>query len=279
MTERSSRQAKEASPIARDSTAGVTEEIEVRGHIVDSLLLAQDPRSHFAHGRLVRDPRMQDRRPSNRPELREDRDPGRDGGNAQRHPRRSGRARRLADSSRGRDNPAGRHRRGVSRGFLQHDQPADAGPAARALGRRAGSGDGLRDRRRARQGKAALHSDEPGRRGNADRGRPCRRAGAAGRTAPGGELVRLHELDGLERKAQVDQREDDRRRDPGDSRRGKKGVAGRRPGDRAHRLGAARRQADQGGLGAGSLRGQCTGHPRSRTGDLRHQPGRLAGSR
>ena len=128
-------------------------------------------------------------------------------------------------------------------------------------------------------GKAALHSDEPGRRRNADRGWPCRRARAAGGTAPRSELVRLHELDGLEREAQVDQRQDHRRRDPGDSRRREESLAGRRPGDRAHRLGAARRQADQGGLGAGALRGQCAGNARSRTGDLRHQPGRLAGSR
>jgi lysine-ketoglutarate reductase/saccharopine dehydrogenase-like protein (TIGR00300 family) len=39
MTERSSRQAKDASPLARGSAAGVAEEVEVRGHIVDSLLL------------------------------------------------------------------------------------------------------------------------------------------------------------------------------------------------------------------------------------------------
>src|SRR6202453_2735820 len=39
MTERSSRQTKHATNVARESTAGVAEEIEVRGHIVDSLLL------------------------------------------------------------------------------------------------------------------------------------------------------------------------------------------------------------------------------------------------
>ncbi len=39
MTDRSSRQTPEANPGDSDSTSGVTEEIEVRGHIVDSLLL------------------------------------------------------------------------------------------------------------------------------------------------------------------------------------------------------------------------------------------------
>jgi lysine-ketoglutarate reductase/saccharopine dehydrogenase-like protein (TIGR00300 family) len=39
MTERTSRQAKEQSPSVRGPAAGVAEEVEVRGHIVDSLLL------------------------------------------------------------------------------------------------------------------------------------------------------------------------------------------------------------------------------------------------
>ena len=126
---------------------------------------AQDPRPHPADGRDVRDPRVQDRRPPGRPELRPDRDPGR------RPTRRSTRSSATSSSTaprrsipRTRTTRPGRHRRRVSRGLLQHDQPADPGPPRRALGRRADQemdcGIVVEPGRR----QAALHADEPRRR-------------------------------------------------------------------------------------------------------------------
>ena len=67
--------------------------------------------------------------------------------------------------------------------------------------------------------------------------------------------------------------------DADDPRRGEEGLAGRGAGDRAYRLGGPRRAADQGGLDPGALRRQCPGDPRHRAGDVRHEPGRLADAR
>ena len=55
-------------------------------------------------------------------------------------------------------------------------------------------------------GPGAVHSDVSGGRRHADRGRPCGGARAAGRAVARSQPVRVHELDGLEREAQVDQR-------------------------------------------------------------------------
>ena len=200
-------------------TGGVVEEVEVRGHIVDSLLLPKILDRILLMGGIVRDPRVQDRRAAVGPELRADRDPGRRPRDAPGDPGRPGRARRLARASGGRQVVPGRHRRRVPRGFLQHDQPADAGPHARPLGRR----------RRTRRwtaasssiratGTAAMHPDDPRRGGHADRRRPRGRARAADRAIARGQPVRLHELDGLQREAEVGEHPGRGRRDPGDPR-------------------------------------------------------------
>ena len=280
MTERASRLTRKSDPGANAPTPGVTEEVEVRGHIVDSLLLPKilDRILLMGGSFEIRECKIGVHRAD--PSYARIAIQAEKSGDARRDPGRSRRAWRLADSSRGRRTGRRRHRRCISRGVLQHDQSADPDPRAGALGRRARPGDGLRDRRRAGQGqsRAAFPMNR------VDVGMPIVVGHAGVRVLPverprERELVRLHELHGLEREAQVDQREDHRRRDSGDACRREESLAGRRPGDRAHRLGAAGRPADQGGLGPGALRGQCAGHARHRAGALRHQPGRFAGPR
>ncbi len=63
---------------------------------------------------------------------------------------------------------------GVSRVVLQHDQPSHPGAVPRALDRRRRPGDGLRHRGRPGRGSGALHSDVPRDSGHADRCWPRR---------------------------------------------------------------------------------------------------------
>ena len=233
MTEKASRPSSKGISSRSAQAPGVVEEIEVRGHIVDSLLLPKILDRILLMGGTLRDPRVQDRSAP--------------------HPTRAMRGSRsgptvtrrstaiLGDLVEHGASPmhpedativAGRHRRRVSRGLLQHDQPAHAGPLQRA----AGSTSTTRRWTAASWSIAAsgmarcipmIRVDDR----HADRGRPRGGARAAGRAVARSQPVRLHELDGLERKAQVDQRAGRGRRDPGDPRRGEEGAcwwAGRR---------------------------------------------------
>ena len=132
-------------------TGGVVEEIEVRGHIVDSLLLPKILDRILLMGGTF--------------EIRECKigvhraDPSyaRIAIQADDHETLEAILGDLVEHGASPVHPedarvvAGRHRRRVSRRILQHDQPADAGPDAGPLGRRRGPGDGLRDRRRSRE--------------------------------------------------------------------------------------------------------------------------------
>ena len=101
MTQQSSRQKTKTGPAAHVESPGVVEEIEVRGHIVDSLLLPKilDRILLMGGSFEIRECKIGVRRV--RPELRPNRDPGRRPGDAGRNPGRSGRARCLADPSGG----------------------------------------------------------------------------------------------------------------------------------------------------------------------------------
>ena len=105
-----------------------------------------------------------------------------DARDAGRDPRRSGRARGVADASRRRHDRRGRYRRRVSRWILQHDQPGDPGSGERALDH------GRRTRKwtaeswlTARSGLARCIPMDTGGDRDADRRRPRRRARAADR--------------------------------------------------------------------------------------------------
>ena len=78
MTQEPSRQPPDGGRTDQSKPPGVTEEIEVRGHIVDSLLLPKILDRILLDGGDVRDPGVQDRRASHRPELCADRDPCRE---------------------------------------------------------------------------------------------------------------------------------------------------------------------------------------------------------
>ena len=143
------------------AATGVVDEIEVRGHIVDSLLLPKilDRILQMGGTFEIRECKIGVRRvdPSYaRIAIRADTPEAIDAilgdlvehGASPVHPEDA-------------QDRAGRHRRGLPRGLLQHDQPADPGPTPRPLGRRAGPGDGLRDRARSRRRDGPVRADDP----------------------------------------------------------------------------------------------------------------------
>ena len=221
-------------PTAEEATSAV-EEVEVRGHIVDSLLLPKilDRILQMGGTFEIRECRIGSRRVD--PSFARIAIRAADRGRARRDPGRPDRAWRLAREPRGREGRGGRHRGGLPRGLLQHDQPADPGPARRPLGRRGRPGDGLRDRRRCRGQVRAVRGDDRRDARHADRRRPRGGPGRAGRTAPRVDPVRVHGVERLEREAQGGQPPGGRGHDPGHARRGEEGPARRRPGDRPHR--------------------------------------------
>ena len=181
---------------------GVIEEVEVRGHIVDSLLLPKilDRILQMGGTFEIRECRIGARRvdPSYaRIAIRAGSAAG-----PRRDPRRPGRAWGLPGQPGGRQGRARRHRRGLPRRLLQHDQPADPGPARRPMDRRGRPGDGLRDRGRPGDEDRPMRADDRRRAGDADRGRPRRAPRGPGRAAPRGQPVRLHGLGRLQREAQ-----------------------------------------------------------------------------
>ena len=237
--------------------------------------LAQDPRPDLADGRDVRDPRVRHRQPAGRPQPCPDRDPGGRPGEPRRDPRRPGRAWRLARPPRGREGRARRHPRRLPRWVLLDDQSADPDPPGRSLGRRGGSGDGLRDRRRPGAQAGPVRADDRRDDRDADRGRPRGAPGDPRRAASRGVALRLHGLGRLQREAQGRQPPRRGRHDPGHPGGRPEGLARRRPGHRPYRIGPARCPACPRGVGPGPLRRQRPGHPRHRTGALRDQPRRL----
>ena len=131
------------------SAADCCEDVEIRGHIIDSLILPKVLDCILNNGGTFRIKQITDRarrrtiRATPWLEVRAD-EP--DGAGADPRPdRRSwGRARHGAGLPAG----GGRHRRGVSRGLLQHHQPAHGGPPGRTVDAGGRPGNGLRDRRR-----------------------------------------------------------------------------------------------------------------------------------
>ena len=186
MTERSNRHTKGtgssaiASTDSRSQDAGVTEEIEVRGHIVDSLLLPKilDRILHMGGTFEIRECKIGVRRV----------DPSyariaiqADNHEARRHPRRPGRARRLAGP------PRRRHDRSPADIAGAFPEAFTARPTSGPRSAWEGAGSTSPTRRWIAaspsipvNGTAALRADEPSRRGHADRRRP-RRACASSR--------------------------------------------------------------------------------------------------
>ena len=265
---------------SRPQPAGVVEEIEVRGHIVDSLLLPKILDRILLMGGTfeIRECKIGVHRtdPSYaRIAIQADSHE-----TARRDPGRPGRARGLADASGRRHDRRGRYRRRVSRWVLQHDQPGDPGPGQRALDHGRRPGNGLRDRGRSRTRAdarcipmARVEIGMPIVVGHAGvRVLPIERSREVSPFGFMNSTVSSEKPKSISVKGVVDAI----RRDPG---RGEEGVAGGGAGDRAHRLGGPRRAADQGGLGPGAVRRQRPGDPRHRTGAVRHEPGRLADAR
>ncbi len=212
MTDRPKGQTGGPDPTAFATTPGVTEEIEVRGHIVDSLLLPKIldrillmggafeireckigvHRADPSYARIAIRAENQETLDAILGDLVEH-------GASPIHPENASTV--AADI-------AGAFPEGF---YSTTNQPTEV-RLQRPLGRGHRPGDGLRDRGRARRCQAALHSDESSHRGHADRGWTRRRARAAGGTAAQREPVRLHELHRLEREAESDQRQVHRRR-------------------------------------------------------------------
>ncbi len=129
-------------------TAEFVEEVQISGHIIDSLILPKvldlinAGRRHVSHqadfGRANR----------NRPELRADRSRRRQRRATRRDPGPDQRPRRRAHRPARLPAGGGRHRRRVSRGLLQHHQPADRSAPGRPMDRSGRAGNGLRRRRR-----------------------------------------------------------------------------------------------------------------------------------
>ena len=136
-----------------------------------------------------------------------------------------------------------------------------------------------RDAPSGRQRQGALHSDDRCAPRNADRRRPCRRARVSGRAEDGAAGVRVHEQRRLDREAQGS---GDPANCPGDvshEAERREDAVGRRAGDRAHRQRRARLRTDPRRLRPSTVRRQRPGDARHRAGAVRHQPGRAPGSR
>ena len=138
---------KDAWPTEAPRTDRFVEEIEIRGHIIDSLILPKILDLITAGGGTFQIKQITIGQARYDPSyaLVEVRAPA--APNCWRH---SGARSPTTGPCRPRSTiatGAGRHRRRVSRRILQHDQPADRSPAGRPLDRRRRSGNGLRHRR------------------------------------------------------------------------------------------------------------------------------------
>ena len=130
----------------------------------------------------------------------------------------------------------GRHGRRVPRRVLQHHQLPHAGPARRRVDRRRGPGDGLRHPGRSRRGRRPLRADDR----RADRRPDRRRPAGAARLPAGGRdaaarAVRVHGQPRVQREAQGRERARDRRGHAADPRGRREDPRRARPGGRPHR--------------------------------------------
>ena len=258
------------------------EEVELQGHIIDSLLLPKVLDEILTHGGTLRDQGHPDRPAAGRPQLRPHRGPGRDRRAARRKssPPSTSTApcpREPQDCQRRRR----RHGRRLPRGLLQHHQlhAPRSGSAA--------SGSTSRTRRWTAASSSIprsggpLRADDRGAHGRPDRRRPAGPAGLSrGRAAARHSLfefmaspvssekpkgVTVREIAAAMRRTRA---------------AGEKILAVLGPGRRPHRRRASTSaELIRDGLPQRPLRRQRPGDARHRAGALRHQPGRLAGAR
>ena len=165
------------------ASPGLVEEVELHGHIIDSLLLPKVLDEILTRGgtyvikdirigQRQTDPshaRIEVRAPTRRVAARTSSTPSTTTG-----PCRS--------TTAGLHRRAGRHGRRLPRELLQHDQLPHAGPARRRMDRGRGSGDGLRHPHRSRRAAAARCIADDRR----AQGRPHRRRPAGAARLPGG---------------------------------------------------------------------------------------------
>ena len=147
-----------ADPPAQDQLAHV-EEVEIRGHIIDSLILPKVLDLITAGGGSFRIKQIAIGQART---IRATRDRGPRRPTARRWPRFWRRSPITAPCRRAAGLPAGggRHRRRISRRLLQHHEPADRGPHRRPVDRGGRPGDGLRHRRRRPPVRPAVPGDD-----------------------------------------------------------------------------------------------------------------------
>ena len=226
-------------PAARTPGESV-EDVQIAGHIIDSLILPKILDlitagggsfriKEFTIGQARSDPSfalVEVRAPARRLA-------GRDFGSDRRARSGSRVAARLPTGRR-------RHRRRISRRVLQHDESTDRSSPRRPLDRSPETGNGLRDRRRPVGAQGALRADERGELGTLVRRWPRRRARFSARAVGRAADVRVHEQPGLDRKAQGRGHPANCPGAAAQPELGGQDAAGRRPGDRSHRQRAAR---------------------------------------
>ena len=156
--------------------------------------------------------------------------------------------------------------------FLQHDESADRGAVGRPLGRRRGPGDGLRHSRRSGRSHGEVLADERVPAGPEDRRRAHGRARLSRATVAGRPGLRLYGQPRLHGEAEGAGHPRDRPRHGPAPPRGREDPPRRRPGDHPQRQRRVPAAADPHGLRRRALRRQRPGDPRHRAGHVRHEP-------
>ena len=255
------------------------EDVEVRGHIVDSLILPKILDCIMSSGGHLPLQGNHDRPGPHRSELTRGSRfaPSNDELldqvlRADCRPRgHAGRRRRLPIGR-------GRHRRGLSRRILQHHEPADGGAARRQVGRRwkirrwTAASWSIGARRR------PLHADE---RSVASATRSCGPGRACGSFPRSGrarrETVRVHEQRRLDRETEGTGHPREIARELAENRRaGGKTLIVAGPAVVHTGSGECLQADDSHGLRRRAVRRQRPGHARHRAGAVRHQPGRVS---
>ena len=252
------------------------EQVEVRGHIIDSLILPKILDAiaanggncrikHITIGKLRDDPshavlevRANKRRRS-----------AKTAGSDRRPRGRADRRSAIAASSR----PIST---ALSRRLLQHDQPADRGPRRRALDRGRRPGNGLCRTRRSEKDDCPMPRHVRNSPRRSDRCRPRRRASLSRGTCPRGRDLRVHGQQRLHGETQERRHPPDRpatRREPRGGRTHRRRC---RPRCRTHRQRRVPGADHSHGLHRCPAGRQRTGDARHRAGHVWHESWRLS---
>ena len=253
------------------------EDVEVRGHIIDSLILPKILDCIMSSGGTFRIKEITIGQARTDPsyariEVRAD-----DAATAGPRPGADRRSRGHAHRRRRLPAGRGRHRRGLSRRVLQHHQPADRGPPGGQVGAGRRPGDGLRHRGRRGARRRPLRADERGPHRRGDRGGPRRRARLSRRAARATpRRSGSWTAPSRPRSPRSWPSGESPANWPRTAQAGGKTLIVAGPGRRAYRQRRVPAADDSHGLRRRAVRRQRPGHARHRAGPVRHEPGRVS---